>query len=199
MDGMIRLLALCLVLCGCAGENVVIENDDPPQQTVLFLGDSLTAHANVAGRFPNLRVIDDGFSSLTSGAILARAQAMKNCGATKIVMECGFNDADSGRGDLVSACANIDAMLDIFPRAVWLLETLPDVQDGIAPNIDRAIVSGVNEHIRALGAAGRVIVIDLQAAFGHDWSLRGNGGLHWTEAGYQVWHDLLVPYLGTNG
>jgi len=187
-------------LCRYRAENAALRGKPAPR--VVFLGDSITENWRYGdpGLFSD-EIIDRGISGQTSSQILLRfyPDAIALHPAVVHIM-AGTNDVlqytgPIGDDDIVN---NITAMIDLAQInhiKVVLASILPISVRSWQPNLKPAARLGrLNERLRALAAARRVLFVDYGATLKDaDGGLRadlGNDGVHPNRAGYTAMRPL---------
>lgn len=171
------------------------------QGAVVFLGDSITFHWNLAKAFPGLKTANRGLSGDTTRGMLYRLQEdVLDLHPRLIVLLAGVNDlseAMAGRGGSPETIAsNIRLMLahieSVRPGTpVIVCEIMPAKKRGLElANSAVAAVVAQFPHARRLAWAGRFHLAD-----GTQNLSLFKDGTHPNGAGYAVWQAALAPEL----
>lgn len=166
-------------------------------ETIVFLGDSLTKHGDWAGWFPDSKVVNLGVGGDTTDDVLARLDAVVAEQPDEVVLMIGTNDLGM-RHNVEHLVRNIQSiMVDLrrdLPGARMLLQSVLPRAREFADRIQDA-----NIHLRQFSATVRAQYLDLWPAFAtEDGELNpefSDDRLHLNDAGYQAWLAELRPAL----
>lgn len=171
----------------------------PPQDIVVFLGDSLIYGGAWREAFPDVEVVNLGVRGDTVLGVAARLDELTNprVRVVKLFLLIGTNDALlwlpghelAGRHAFL-----VNRLLQLSPDTNLYLMTLPPC------GADRSeIVLALNDAIRETAAVQQFPLIDLYPRFAAtDGSLRDEyslDGIHLNDAGYALWVELVAPYV----
>ncbi len=174
----------------------------PPKGAVLFVGSSSIRLWKLEPSFPNHAVINRGFggSQIADSAHFADRLVLKHEPET-IVFYAGDNDLAKGKSP-----EQVAKDFQAFVTAIR--DKLPDakiVYIGIKPSLKRwNLVETIRKANRLIEAQcrkdDRLAFVDLfPAMLGEDGRPRPElfvkDGLHLSEAGYEVWTELILPHL----
>ena len=178
----------------------------PPEGAALFVGSSSIGGWDLPRWFPGRAVINRGFGGSCMGDSLHFAERIILPYKPKVVVVyAGDNDIAGGtRPEQVAsdAAAIVDQVLPALPhtRVVFI---------GIKPSLARwhlaEPIRQANRGIAAVAAAHeRVDYVDVDdAMLGPDGTPRPElyreDGLHMTDAGYEIWTNLVAPHLDESG
>lgn len=186
-----------------------LETRDLSKVRVLFVGDSITQHWLTEGAtqwntFAN--ALNLGVAGDRTEHVLYRLKSKADGGMGNlddpklkpktIMLMIGTNNLFTQQPDQIIAgiVAVRDRLLELEPQARIILCSVLPTSDA-ARNHD--IVVPVNQAIQSLK---NVQWLDLYSAFVDADGLQSTeyfkDGVHLNEAGYQVWHDRLVPIMG---
>ncbi len=173
-----------------------------PQNAILFVGSSSIRLWNTALSFPNLQVINRGFGgSQISDVNYYYEQIVKKYKPTKIIFYAGDNDIAAGK--------SADQILQDFQIFIEKVEQdLPETQVfylPIKPSLNRwqlwSEMSSANAKIKAfIESRPNLYYVDTASAMLNQKlepnpDLFINDGLHLNDQGYQLWKDILSPYI----
>ena len=173
------------------------------QGSIVFAGDSLVGGWNSLGKdFAGLSVANRGIGAEVTRGLLFRFQEdVLDLHPKAIVLLSGSNDL-SARQDPKLSRANLAAVLAQAarnaPQAPVVLCTIPPRDHPQAP-VDPAAHRELNRLITSLADPARhVVVLDLFTLLADpdgrpDPAYFGGDRLHLSRAGYQRFHDALVP------
>jgi len=175
------------------------------QGSVVFAGDSLVGGwATMAHDWPGLAVANRGIGGeVTRGLLFRFKEDVLDLHPKAIVLLTGTNDL-SAQQDIQQTRSNLAEMLDMTQRAApgvpIVLCTLPPRNHAQSPVDPKRLVE-LNQLIKSLTQGrDRVAVLDLYTLLAdpdgapHAEYFAGDK-LHLSPAGYQRWHDALLPIL----
>lgn len=178
--------------------NVASSARDQEKETILFLGDSLTAEGDWAGWFPEQNVINAGRGGDTTDDVLDRLEALTAENPDEIVVLIGTNDLGT-RQSVEHLVRNIETICVSLRRALpgsrLLVQSIMPRGREYAQRIQDA-----NIHLRQFASTVRAQFLDLWPAMAlDDGELNPaftEDRLHLTAAGYEAWLNELRPALG---
>ncbi len=171
------------------------------QGAVVFFGDSITEHWDVAKYFPDLKTANRGISGDTTRGMLCRLQDnILNLHPRAVVFLGGINDTwQQPVGTPQTVATNVRSILEGIRQAtprtpVFVCEILPT--SGKPDELIRAINRTVDGVVKEFPNAHRVRTHDrfLNADGKLNASLF-NDGTHPSPAGYAVWQAAVAPEL----
>ncbi len=165
--------------------------------TVLFLGDSLTAHGDWQTWFPEVQALNFGVSGNTTDDVMARLDDVVAADPDEIILLIGTNDLGT-RQTVEHLVRNVQSiMVDLrreLPGARMLLQSVMPRGREFADRIQEA-----NIHLRQFSATVHAQYLDLWPALAlEDGELNpaySDDRLHLNDAGYQAWLSELRPGL----
>jgi lysophospholipase L1-like esterase len=174
-----------------------LTNDSATQNTVLFLGDSLTAHGDWQAWFPDVNALNFGESGSTTDDLLGRVDSVVAADPDEIIVLIGTNDLGTRR-NVEHLVTNIQSMMvDLrrqLPGSRMLLQSIMPRGREFSDRIQEA-----NIHLRQFAATVHAQYLDLWPALGlEDGELNpvySDDRLHLNDAGYQAWLAELRPAL----
>ena len=190
-----------------------VQNANLSKGQIIFVGDSITDFYPLDDYYSdlNLATYNRGIGGDTTGGLLDRMQvSIFDLSPSKIVLMIGVNDVFGGRKSNEYVLDNYEEILtqisDNLPSAeVHCMSLLPvslDIQP-YAPNYD---IAELNNRILQINTK----IEELASGFGYDYhnlnqlvSCDGDSlktqytddGLHLNSAGFEVWTNLLKPFL----
>ncbi|MEO6943094.1 MAG: GDSL-type esterase/lipase family protein [Lacisediminihabitans sp.] len=167
------------------------------EETIVFLGDSITQNGDWASWFPEANTVNLGVSGDTTDDVLLRLDAAVEAAPDSILLLIGTNDLGT-RQSVEHLVRNIQLML------VQLRRELPGTRMLVQSILPRARefadrVQDANIHLRQFAATVHAQYLDLWPAFAeHDGEINpaySDDRLHLTAAGYEAWLGELRPAL----
>ena len=167
------------------------------EDTVIFLGDSITQGGDWETWFPDLNALNFGIGGSTSEDILNRLDTVVAADPDEIVLLIGTNDFGMRR-NVESLVRNVQSILvDLrrdLPGSRLLVQSIMPRGREFADRIREA-----NIHLRQFSATVHAQFLDLWPAMAlDDGEINprfSDDRLHLTEAGYEVWLSELRPAL----
>jgi len=167
------------------------------EETIVFLGDSITQGGDWAAWFPELNTVNLGVGGDTTDDVLLRLDAVVEAHPDEVMLLIGTNDLGT-RQSVEHLVRNIQTML------VSLRRDLPGTRmlvQSILPR-GRAFADRIQEaniHLRQFAATIRAQYLDLWPAFAEaDGEINpaySDDRLHLNDAGYETWLGELRPAL----
>jgi lysophospholipase L1-like esterase len=168
-------------------------------ETILFLGDSITAGGDWQAWLPEDRVLNLGIGGDTTDGVLARLDEVVAAAPDVIVLLIGTNDFGNHRASAEHVVRNVESIL------VDLRRDLPGVRLLLVSILPRAAaftpkIAEANRHLRQFVATCRAQYLDMWPALatpdGDAIDQRFTADdLHLNEDGYRAYVDELVPAL----
>jgi N-acetylglucosamine-6-sulfatase len=167
------------------------------EETIVFLGDSITQNGDWASWFPDVNVVNLGLGGDTTDDVMQRLDAVVDARPDAIVLLIGTNDLGTRRS-VEHLVRNIQLML------VQLRRELPGTRMLVQSILPRARefadrVQEANIHLRQFAATVHAQYLDLWPAFAEpDGEIKpaySDDRLHLTPAGYEAWLNELRPGL----
>lgn len=173
-----------------------------PQNAVLFVGSSSIRLWNMVLSFPNLQVINRGFGgSQISDVNYYYEQVVKKYKPAKIIFYAGDNDIAAGK--------SADQVLKDYQIFIEKVEQdFPETQVfylPIKPSLSRwqlwSEMSAANAKIKEfIETKPNLFYVDTASAMLNQKSepnpdLFIDDGLHLNDQGYQLWNEILSPYI----
>lgn len=165
--------------------------------TVVFLGDSLTRNGDWNDWFPDIEALNFGVGGDTSEDVLARIDSVIEAKPDEIVLLIGTNDLGLRRS-VESLVRNTQSILVELRRALpgsrLLLQSVLPRGREFADRIREA-----NIHLRQFSATTHAQFLDLWPALALDDGelnpIYSDDRLHLNDAGYEAWLQELRPAL----
>jgi lysophospholipase L1-like esterase len=179
------------------------ESEPRSKGRIVFLGNSLTENFNLSGIGDS--VINRGIGGDFTEGLLLRLDEILSLAPSKLFIEIGINDIM----EKVPPFEVIDNYEKIILRVkkvlpatkIYVQSNLPVLWKGnfftSNESMNKAVLKQ-NERFKKLAAQYRVTYIDLYPHFLTDGSLNPfytTDGIHLSTEGYNVWRELLKPYL----
>lgn len=166
-------------------------------ESVVFVGDGLSAGARWEERIPDLEIHNLGVSGDTTDEVIGRLEAVIEVDPSAVVLQVGTNDVGWNRSDEYIV-RNIETILCTLrkqlPSARVLVQSVPPRELEYAP-----LIRSINRHLRQFAPTVKARYLDLwpvlaapDGTLSTEWS---TDRLHLTEAGYVVWLGELRPAL----
>ncbi|CAN5169987.1 hypothetical protein BH09ACT1_BH09ACT1_26360 [soil metagenome] len=167
------------------------------ENTVVFLGDSLTKNGDWNDWFPDIEALNFGVGGDTSEDVLARIDSVIEAQPDEIVLLIGTNDLGLRRS-VESLVRNTQSILVELRRALpgsrLLLQSVLPRGREFADRIREA-----NIHLRQFSATTHAQFLDLWPALALDDGelnpIYSDDRLHLNDAGYEAWLQELRPAL----
>ena len=165
--------------------------------TVLFLGDSITAAGDWSAWFPDVNALNFGVGGDTSDDVLARLDSVVAADPDEVILLIGTNDFGT-RHTVEYLVRNVQSILvDLrkeLPGSRMLVQSVMPRGREFADRIQEA-----NIHLRQFSATVHAQYLDLWPALALDDGeinpLYSDDRLHLTPAGYEAWLGELRPAL----
>ena len=167
------------------------------EETIVFLGDSITQGGDWAAWFPELNTVNLGVGGDTTDDVLLRLDAVVEARPDEVMLLIGTNDLGT-RQSVEHLVRNIQTMLvslrrDLPGTRMLVQSILPRGRE-FADRIQEA-----NIHLRQFAATIRAQYLDLWPAFAEpDGEINpaySDDRLHLNDAGYEAWLGELRPAL----
>lgn len=169
---------------------------------IVFLGNSITFWGQWTERLPDLRVRNRGIPGDITFGVLDRLDEVTEGHPARVFVLVGINDMARGIPDsviLANYLRIIDGIRTASPRTRIYLETLlptnPVFHAMKAYYAQKDRIVRINADLKIIASKKHVGLVDLYAHFvdssgdlirRYSWD-----GVHLTEAGYQVWLEIL--------
>jgi lysophospholipase L1-like esterase len=169
-------------------------------QTIL-LGNSITEGFDIAGFFPNTKILNRGISGDHIDGLIERLDfSVIHLKPSRLFILIGINDIGAGDSDS-TILSHFDQLLEALSRelpgtTVYIQSILPTRPDW--SNCPREQIIRINRHMEERGKEYQYNWIDLYEYFvDSDGYLKPeftSDGLHLNTAGYQQWYEVLKSY-----
>ncbi len=164
---------------------------------VLFLGDSLTAHGDWQGWFPEVEALNFGISGNTTVDVMGRLASVVEADPDEVILLIGTNDLGT-RHTVEHLVRNVQSILvDLrrdLPGSRMLVQSVMPRGREFADRIQEA-----NIHLRQFCATVHAQYLDLWPVLAlDDGELNptfSEDRLHLNDAGYEAWLSELRPAL----
>ena len=175
--------------------------------SIVFLGTSLTENFELNEIFHQCNYKNRGITSDVTEGILNRLDPIILDQPKKILIEAGINDLGKGVGEtqmLSNYTAIIDRLQKECPKTELFIQSIfPVANTGQYPtynnSANNAAILRANKALQALATAKGIIYIDLYPNFTANGEIKPEyvieDGIHFNGAAYNLWAQLLAPYL----
>jgi len=172
-------------------------NQDSSSETIVFVGDSITATGRWQEWFPDAHVVVEAASGDTTDKLMERLPAIVDAQPDTIVLLIGANDFGANR-----SVENVVRSIEYFvatirhdiPGARTLVQSIMPRGREFAADIQDA-----NRHLRQYAQTVHAQYLDLWPALAMDDGELSteytDDRVHLSEAGYKAWLDELYPAL----
>ena len=169
---------------------------------VAFLGDSITYKSNFFQEFPDLTICNLGVSSDTIKAMNYRVGTLWTIRPEHVFLMIGIN---SLQNDNIDECIEdyrylVDNVQSRYDFQLYIMSLTPKSKNesGIDDPSPETIIS-FNEALAQIAEEKNAIYIDLFSQIADDSGYvidkYTHDGLHISDAAYEVWADLIRPYI----
>lgn len=171
-----------------------------PEDSIVFIGDSITHRALMNELFPNVKAINRGIDSDTTEGVKNRLEDIVEAKPKQIYLLVGINDIYAGV-DNKTIVDNYKEILNFIKSnstdtEVFIQSILP-INDSIfiePDTINNDDVKNVNKDIERLAKESDYIYIDLYETFAPNDQLKesySDDGIHLNGEGYKVWKEII--------
>ncbi|NTW26760.1 MAG: hypothetical protein HGA36_00300 [Candidatus Moranbacteria bacterium] len=172
--------------------------------SVVFIGDSITAIENWNALLGTSYVANAGISGNTTDDVIARLDRAIVYKPKKIFLMIGVNDFLRGR-DVAHVLANYEIILNSIrkqsPDTVIYIESVLPINNDLSKigTIDSQKIITLNRQLKKFIDGKKILFIDLYPSFcGDDSKLYRKytvDGVHLSAAGYGVWKNAIYQYV----
>lgn len=173
-----------------------------PVESCVLLGDSITARGDFTPYFPAVTLYNLGISGDTIDGVTERMNQAVEIDPDLLLILCGINSLTDGT--LEQCIAEYDLLAAEAAKTsgetrVVIQSVLPIDENHMKwkPCSDETI-RAFNDAIRAIAVKYGFDYLDLYTAFAADNAMNPDltsDGLHLNEDGYDLWADLIRPYM----
>ncbi|MGE5210893.1 MAG: GDSL-type esterase/lipase family protein [Acidobacteriota bacterium] len=189
------------LIASCAGLAVVLilrasgADDRIDPDSIVMLGDSITAEAEWNRLLPDRPLVNEGHSGFTTEQLIPVAERIAAADPAVVVVLTGTNDIRDGHPPTWTR-ARLEQLIDRLEDG----STATIIVQTVLPRADEsAAVRAVNAEIRDMASARGLRLLDLYESFDDGTgALRSHetyDGLHLTVDGYERWASELRPVL----
>jgi lysophospholipase L1-like esterase len=167
------------------------------KQTIVFLGDSITAGYKLREYFSDSIILNRGINSDTTTGLLNRIDnTVNNLNIEKLFIMIGYNDLQCRSNSSITK--NVSEIVSkIKSRQIYLQSILPIEARKKKENFR---ITQLNDEFEQICATGKCKYIDLHSLF---MDKHGGGadpsyfrdGVHPNVAGYTLWTTTIKPYV----
>ncbi|NHN31450.1 GDSL-type esterase/lipase family protein [Paenibacillus agricola] len=172
------------------------------ENSIVFLGDSLTEYNEWHEEFGKEWILNRGISGDTTSGILKRLDHIIDIKASKIFLMVGINDLGNGKsvGSITDNNEKIvKKILKESPGTELYLEScLPINADLYGNRLNNQDVKKVNSNLQTIAMKYNLTYIDLYSVMLDGDSLNKNytkDGLHLNGEGYSTWKKALAKFI----
>ncbi len=173
------------------------------KQSIIFLGDSLTEWFELNKYFPGLAIINEGIAGDTTFGVLQRLEDIIRKPAKKIFLMIGINDVfnDFPEENIIeNQQLIIEQIITLAAPAELIVQSLLPVNERMFGSSDplNQLIRRINNHLQHHCNSNKVQFLDLYTEFlsGDEMNREyTTDGGHLSKKGYQVWAELIAPFL----
>lgn len=189
------------------GKDLVYEMLPADSAGIVFLGDSHTEHFPLLELLGDCHVKNRGISGDRLRGILQRLDPIIGAKPEKIFIQAGINDLGMGASydSIVTQYQRVIRLLregtpgsKIYVQSIFPVENKKDRPSTYCnPQVNKT-VQKINAFLKLNAAKQNYTFIDVYSALASEGRLNPEysfDGIHLTIQGYQLWADLLKPYL----
>lgn len=176
----------------------------PKQGDIIFAGNSLIEHFNLAEEFTPIK--NRGISGDHSGHLLERLPSLTKAKPKKLFIEIGINDIlywNFGKDSLIKNYERLISFLKSLQpfTAVYIHSILPVAENNkLIPSYSfrNKDITLVNQTIKMMCQQHGITYIDLYPFFalhGEMNSQYSSDGIHLNDKGYALWANIITPYV----
>ncbi|WP_290841082.1 GDSL-type esterase/lipase family protein [Flavobacterium sp.] len=177
------------------------------KNTIVFLGNSLTQHFELAELFKNLNIRNRGINGDVIPAVIKRLSPITESCPKKIFIEIGINDL--GRGaPKDTVIKNYEKLLErlqtecgstrLFVQSIFpVANKSKTMAEYCSPKLN-ADIKFINQHLKEYSSLHDITFLDFHDSFVTDGELNPKfsvDGVHLTGEAYLLWTELLKPYV----
>ena len=172
-------------------------NQDDSSETIVFVGDSITATGRWQEWFPDANVIVEAASGDTTDKLMERLPSIVEARPDTIVLLIGANDFGANR-----SVENVVRSIEYFVATIR--QSIPGARTLVQSIMPRgrefeSYINAANRHLRQYATTLHAQYLDLWPVLAMDDGELSpeytNDRLHLSEAGYEAWLTELRPAL----
>ena len=184
-----------------------MEGIKPGRYKTIFLGNSLTELFDLDHYFADSCILNCGIVGDFTEGLLKRAGTIVKLQPEKLFIEIGINDMIE-KISLDEICGNYEELIKLVKKGspstkIYIQSNLPVIinRPSLFTNdedVNNLIVKQ-NENLKKLASETGCVYIDVYTAMSKEKnreSLFIWDGIHFTPKGYEIWKNVLLPYLG---
>lgn len=179
---------------------------EPGRYKIIFLGNSLTELFDLDYYFNDSTILNCGIVGEFTEGLVKRAATIVRLKPEKLFIEIGINDMIE-QISLNKICENYEELIRIIQKEspdtkIFIQSNLPVIIN--RPSLftgDKEVnelIKEQNENLKVLAKSANCVYIDLYSAFAKEKnkeSLFILDGIHLTPKSYNIWKDVVMPYL----
>ncbi|WP_164464121.1 GDSL-type esterase/lipase family protein [Bacillus sp. PK3-056] len=169
-------------------------------ESIVFLGDSLTQRNEWSELFRNGHLINRGIDGDKTSDILSRVDSIATANPEKIFIMTGINDIDKGRSNkeiIKDYKKIINSIKQKSERTQIIVESVLPVSK--SHGINNTKIIELNNDIKKMTEEFNITYIDLHSKMvNEEGNLKENftvDGVHLTGDGYMVWKNSIAGYI----
>ena len=185
-------------------ESMTCDNSEAASNSIVFLGDSITALEDWNASFKVPCIINAGISGNTTDDILSRLSVAIISKPKKLFLMIGINDLLRGK-DISYVLTNYETILNKIksesPNTIVYIQSVLPINNDISKigTVDSQKIIALNDKLKSLAKENNVFFIDLYPSFcGADHKMYKKyaaDGVHPSFAGYAVWKSMISQYM----
>lgn len=173
---------------------------------IIFLGNSITDGAEWSELFTNRHVKNRGISGDTTWGVYDRLQTILKGKPKKIFLLIGINDIGRGQDNeyvlegihrIVKRITTDSPHTKLYVQSILPVNPVFGKFNGHTSQWQR--IPKINESLREMAKKEKITYIDLFSSFtDSEGKLKtdySNDGLHLLGKGYELWKEIILPYL----
>lgn len=171
---------------------------------VCFFGNSIIADANFQEDFPNLKIVNLGYSGDDLNGMIVRHKMIFEVHPTKIFLMAGINDLSKRRENIENIIVKYSMLLDSINKynpnsEIYLFSILPINHKMKNTSVTKDRIIKTNNEIKNIALKRSITYIDLYSLFvGEDNNMEEKytyDGIHLNRNGYDIWNNVLKSHL----
>lgn len=210
-------------LCGCKTEKVSKESYDTMYNHIVdvwnqslegvhfdnaFYGDSRVIGGDFVAEFSNKSVVNLGIGGDKVSNLISRFKLIETLTPSRVFLAIGGNDALSSNYNFDTFKSEYKTLLDMFKNknidvVVHNVVGITTVNSSVSKNTankGNKNIAEINSYIKSVSIEMNYTFIDVASAMNKANSNEMNGdysadGVHFNEAGYRVWFDMIASYI----
>lgn len=173
-----------------------------PENSIVFLGDSLTQRSSWNEMFNSNKIINRGIESDTTEGVLHRLDDITKAKPNKIFLMIGINDLRTNQkvsGIVKNYSEILKSIHEQTPNTeVYIQSVLPVNNEIIGKVVNNDDVLKLNDHLRKFANEYNYKYIDLYSKVSTGNQLKSQltiDGIHLKGEGYKIWKENIKKYV----